>query len=223
MESEIIITADGSHTIYIPELNECYHSKNGAMAESMHIFIEAGYRYVSKNKTSINILEVGFGTGLNALLTLFETLNDSYCVYYQGIEPYRVDKIKLDKLNYPELTGVLNALLYFEEIHNLKTEVPKKITADFSLLIVENKIEDVILKKSFFDLVYFDAFAPDINPELWKQQIFEKISASMKTGGVLVTYSCKGDVKRALKEAGFVIEKLPGPPGKREFLRAVKL
>lgn len=223
MKSEIIITADGSHTIYIPELNECYHSKNGALTESMHIFIEAGCRFAAKDKTSLNILEVGFGTGLNALLTLFETMDDSLKVFYQGVEPYRVDKKMLDILNYSELTGVSNAKLFFEDIHKTKTEIPKKITDSFSLLICENKIEYIILKKSFFDLVYFDAFAPDINPEIWEQQVFEKISTSMKTGGVLVTYSCKGDVKRALKASGFGIEKLPGPPGKREFLRAIKL
>lgn len=221
MESKIIITSDGSKTIFIPDLNECYHSKNGALAESLHIFIHAGYRFATENKVTLNILEVGFGTGLNALLTLIETNNDPREVNYLGVEPYRVDKKMLDNLNYPELTGVPEANYYFDEIH--KTTSAKQITQNFILCVSEDKIEDIVLKKSFFDLVYFDAFAPDICPELWAPEIFQKIYESMKTGGALVTYSCKGDVKRALKSAGFSIVKLPGPPGKREFVRAKKI
>ncbi|HNW90762.1 MAG TPA: tRNA (5-methylaminomethyl-2-thiouridine)(34)-methyltransferase MnmD [Bacteroidales bacterium] len=221
MERKIIITSDGSKTIYIPELNECYHSKNGALAESLHIFINAGYRFAAEYKLTLNILEIGFGTGLNALLTLIEANNDPREVNYLGVEPYRVDKKMLDGLNYPELTGVPEANNFFEEIH--KTTFANKITGHFTLSVSEDKIEDIVLTDSFFDLVYFDAFAPLLCPELWSPEVFQKIYKSMNTGGVLVTYSCKGDVKRALKSAGFSIEKLPGPVGKREFLRAVKI
>jgi len=221
VKREIILTADGSKTIFIPELNECYHSRNGALAESMHIFINAGYRYAAENKKSLNILEIGFGTGLNALLTLIETLKDKRVVDYLGIEPYRIEKQQLKELDYPELTGVPEANLYFEELH--KTSSSNAVTENFTISVSAEKIEDISLKKSFYDLVYFDAFAPDVQRELWQPEIFEKIAVSMKKRGVLVTYSCKGDVKRALKAAGFSIEKLPGPPGKREFLRAVKL
>ena len=221
MKREIFLTADGSKTIFIPELNECYHSKNGALAESMHIFINAAYRYAAENKKSLNILEIGFGTGLNALLTLIETLKDKCVVNYLGIEPYRIGKQQLEELDYPELTGIPGANIYFQELH--KTSSVNPVTEHFTLTVSEEKIEDITLQKSFFDLVYYDAFAPDVQPELWRSEIFDKIAASMKKNGVLVTYSCKGDVKRALKAAGFSIEKLPGPPGKREFLRAVKL
>jgi len=221
MRKEIIQTADGSKTIYIPELNECYHSKNGALAESMHIFINAGYRYAAESKEALNILEIGFGTGLNALLTLIETLRDKRFVNYHGVEPYRLAKHELDELNYPELTGVPGVTAYFEELH--KTSSARPIIPNFTLSVSAAKIEDIPLKNSFYDLVYFDAFAPDVQPELWRPELFDKIAASVKKGGALVTYSCKGDVKRALKVAGFSIEKLPGPPGKREFLRAIKL
>lgn len=221
MKKEIILTADGSKTIFIPELDECYHSKNGALAESMHIFINTGYRYAAENKKSLNILEIGFGTGLNALLTLIETLKDKCVVDYLGIEPYCLGKQQLEELDYPELTGVPGANLYFEELH--KTSSANAVTENFTISVSEKKLEEINLEKSFFDLVYFDAFAPDVQPELWQPEIFDKMAASMKKCGILVTYSCKGDVKRALKAAGFSIEKLPGPPGKREFLRAVKL
>jgi len=221
VKREIILTADGSKTIFIPELNECYHSSNGAFAESMHIFINAGYRYAVENKKSLNILEIGFGTGLNALLTLIETLKDNRVVDYLGVEPYRIGKQQLEELDYPELTGVPGAKMYFEELH--KTSSANPVSENFTISVSEEKIEKIALKKSFYDLVYFDAFAPDVQPELWQPEIFDKIAASIKKSGVLVTYSCKGDVKRALKAAGFSIEKLPGPPGKREFLRAVKL
>ncbi|HNW70922.1 MAG TPA: tRNA (5-methylaminomethyl-2-thiouridine)(34)-methyltransferase MnmD [Bacteroidales bacterium] len=221
MKREIIQTADGSKTIFIPELNECYHSKNGALAESMHIFINAGYRYAAENKKTLNVLEIGFGTGLNALLTLIETLRDNRFINYHGIEPCRIGKQELDELGYPELTGVPGARVYYQELHKTRSENP--ITDCFTLSVSEEKIEDIALKKSFYDLVYFDAFAPAVQPELWRPEIFDKIAASIRIGGVLVTYSCKGDVKRALKIAGFSLKKLPGPPGKREFLRAVKL
>lgn len=221
MKREIIQTADGSKTILIPELNESYHSRNGALAESMHIFINAGYRYAAESKKTLNILEIGFGTGLNALLTLIETLRDNRFVNYHGVEPYRLAKHELDELDYPELTGVPGAAAYFEALH--KTSSARQVTPCFTLSVSDDKIEDIPLKNSYYDLVYFDAFAPDVQPELWRPELFDKIAASMKKGGVLVTYSCKGDVKRALKAAGFRIEKLPGPPGKREFLRAVKL
>jgi len=221
MKSEVILTADGSRTLFIPGLNESYHSRNGALTESMHIFINAGYHYVSAGKDSLNILEVGLGTGLNALLTLIEAERDKKHINYLGVEPNRVESDKLEQLGYPELHSMPKAQDYFNKIH--KTSSAEHITNNFTLTICSDKFEDINLDNSFFDLVYFDAFAPAVCPELWQPDIFLKISAFMKTGGVLVTYSCKGDVRRALQAAGLKVEKLPGPPGKREFLRTVKV
>ncbi|HOV11026.1 MAG TPA: tRNA (5-methylaminomethyl-2-thiouridine)(34)-methyltransferase MnmD [Bacteroidales bacterium] len=220
MERKIILTADGSETIFIPELNECYHSRNGAITESIHIFIDAGYRCAAQNNAALNILEVGFGTGLNALLTLMETNADQRDVHYVGVEPFPPEQSMLSVLNYPSLIAMPHALEYFNEFHH--TVSRKQITKYFSLSVCEEKIQEMELEKSFFHLIYFDAFAPAVCPELWSEPVFQKLWDSLKNDGILVTYSCKGEVKRALKSAGFSIEKLPGPPGKREFIRATK-
>ncbi|MEI6133183.1 MAG: tRNA (5-methylaminomethyl-2-thiouridine)(34)-methyltransferase MnmD [Bacillota bacterium] len=222
MRREVITTADGSSTIFLPELNECYHSTHGAINEAMHIFIDAGFRVMMNQKSKLHILEIGFGTGLNALLSLIESIKENKEVFYHGIEPFPVDKCELDQINYPELIAhpLSNAL--FEKLHTSVWEKPQAITPTFELLKVKQRIEDIHLSTDFFDLVYFDAFAPTVQPELWQKEIFQKIFLSMTNGGILVTYSCKGDVKRALKACGFNLEKLPGPIGKREFLRATK-
>ena len=223
LKREVIKTDDGSSTIFIPDLNECYHSTHGAINESMHIFIDAGFRRAIYDKTQINILEVGFGTGLNALLTVIESLEKAFSIFYQGIEPYPVYKSELDQINYPEKINNSQSQLLFEKIHQCEWETPQPNTVNFNLLKTQQKIEEVKLPDNSFDLVYFDAFAPTVQPDLWQTTIFEKIFRSMREGGILVTYSCKGDVKRAMKACGFVIEKLPGPTGKREFLRATKV
>ncbi|MCK9611601.1 MAG: tRNA (5-methylaminomethyl-2-thiouridine)(34)-methyltransferase MnmD [Bacteroidales bacterium] len=221
MKSQIIITADGSHTLHIPELNECYHSRNGAIAESKHIFIDAGYRFLSWNKEHLNILEVGYGTGLNAFLTLIECEKDEKKVNYVAVEPYRIEEKILSKLNYPDITGSGHHKM-FAELHQSVSGVINQLSGNFEIVLIERKIEETQLQDNGYDLVYFDAFAPDVQPEMWTPEIFNKLYIAMKDGGILVTYSCKGDVKRALKSAGFTIEKLPGPLGKREFLRAKK-
>ncbi|HPB24234.1 MAG TPA: tRNA (5-methylaminomethyl-2-thiouridine)(34)-methyltransferase MnmD [Bacteroidales bacterium] len=220
MESKIIMTADGSQTIFIPELNECYHSRNGAITESAHIFINAGFRLAAQKNEALNILEVGFGTGLNALLTLIEANKTKRDVFYVGVEPDRVDKKMLTVLNYPLLMAIPNSSDYFYKIHNTTSQ--RQISDYFSLSVHEEKIQEIPLGNSFFHLVYFDAFAPAICPELWNVAVFQKLWNSLTNDGILVTYSCKGEVKRALKAVGFSIEKLPGPPGKREFIRATK-
>jgi len=222
LKREIIQTEDGSVTIFIPELNECYHSIHGAVNESNHIFIEAGLKFVLKNQTSINILEVGFGTGLNAFLTAVNCRDLAYTIYYIGVEPFPLVIEEIEKLNYAEVCGNKENADYLKKIHLLPWEEQGWIGDNFSLLKRKKKIEEASLPDNVFDLVYFDAFAPSVQPELWKQSIFEKLFNSMKSGGVLVTYSSKGDVKRALKACGFQIEKLPGPKGKREFCRGVK-
>lgn len=222
LHREIITTEDGSVTIFIPELNECYHSIHGAANESNHIFIDAGLKFVLKEQTQLNILEIGFGTGLNAFLTLGYCLHNHCSIDYIGLEPYPLVAAEIEQLNYAQLSDSIEQIDYLKNIHQIPWETKGIISDNFSLLKTKQKIEEAILPDNHFDLVYFDAFAPTVQPHLWQQSIFEKISHSMKPGGVLVTYSCKGDVKRALKACGFNIEKLPGPKGKREFLRGIK-
>ncbi len=216
----IVRTSDNSKTVYSEQFGEHYHSSFGAKTESEHIFIEAGLKYISKENNSINILEMGFGTGLNALLTYKYTIENSLNIKYTTFEAYplKIEEIKL--LNYPDLLDIDSES--FEKMH-ISMEQPVIISKEFGFELIINKFQSVNLISNNFDLVYYDAFSPDIQPELWTQEIFNKVYKAMKTGGVLTTYSCKGLVKRNLKASGFSIEKLPGPPGKREFLRAYKV
>lgn len=220
MERKIILTADGSHSISIPEMDVTYHSIHGAIQESMHVFIGAGYTFL-KDASSIRLLEVGMGTGLNALLTLLESDRRRQTVHYTAIELFPLKKEQAVRLNYCETLNKTHYQLPFEKLHACDWEQEKKITPFF----VFNKIN--VDLKAFsstgdFDLVYFDAFAPNAQPELWTKEIFEKLYSMMREEGVLVTYCSKGDVRRALQAAGFAIEKIPGPARKREMLRARK-
>jgi tRNA U34 5-methylaminomethyl-2-thiouridine-forming methyltransferase MnmC len=222
MRSELIITGDGSHTIFLPELNESYHSRFGALQESLHIFIQSGFNALPQGLMNINILEVGFGTGLNALLTLQYSLGQQKMIEYTAVEAFPLDKTIFTELNYTRLPQLQTVKEFFIPLHLATNDVPITITGNFIFKKIINKIEVTELLPDHFDLVYFDAFAPMIQPELWTETVFKKISSSMRSGGILVTYSSKGSVKRALKEAGLQTEKIPGPAGKREFLRAVK-
>jgi len=219
---KVIECEDGSHTLYREDLNEHYHSVFGAVSESKHIFINAGYAFLSRNLSEINILELGFGTGLNAFLTLLEAKEDDVKVNYTGVESIKLPYELISKLNYSHLIKAEESKEIFDLIHKSPWDVSSKITSNFILEKIESKIEDVNLAKNHFNLVYFDAFAPAIQSELWTVDIFRKIYNSMVEGAILTTYSCKGDVKRALRSVGFSLEKLPGPKGKREFLRATK-
>jgi len=203
-DSRINKTDDGSHTLFNNEVGENYHSSFGAIQESKHIFISAGLKTVVEKKLGKAYL---WGN------------KNKIGVEYYGFEPYPISKKEVILLNYPKLLKVADSL--FTLIHNSIGKV-NNISSVFSLLIAETQIQNSKLEPNFFDVVFFDAFSPDAQPELWTPEIFKLIYSAMKTGGVLTTYSCKGTVKRALKEAGFKIEKLPGPPGKREFLRAWK-
>jgi tRNA U34 5-methylaminomethyl-2-thiouridine-forming methyltransferase MnmC len=219
---DIIKCEDGSHTLYRNDLDEHYHSTFGAIAESRHIFIEAGLNFQLKNLKKINVLELGFGTGLNALLTQLEAENKKIEIYYTGIESIKLSPEIHSKLNYPEQLINEKAKEYYESIHQSAWDCIHQLSSNFHLHKIESKIEDVDLPQNHFDLVYFDAFAPDVQPELWTTAIFQKLIESMNKGAVLLTYSCKGNVKRAMRSAGFEFKKLPGPKGKREFLRAAK-
>jgi len=219
LQRKIITTADGSKTIYLPEWNEHYHSKHGAIQEAYHVFIEKGLFHLSENAKKISIIEMGFGTGLNALITLFEANKLGLQIDYTGVEAYPVDKEELNSLNYTEHfsdDGIKDA---FEMMHEIPWEIRHEITKKFSLTKHKHFFSEINFKDQF-DLVYFDAFGPRVQPGLWTKEIFKKMFLALKPNGVLVTYSAKGSVRRDLLEVGFAVERLPGPPGKREMLRA---
>ncbi len=221
MKREIITTEDGSTTIHLPEWDEQYHSKHGAIQEAYHVFIEMGFFCFLKNNkpNPLNILEIGFGTGLNTFITLIEAHKLKIKVNYTGIEAYPITSNEIKKLNYfSELKASEET---FKKLHTSYWEEQSSITTDFTLLKRKQfflEIED----KDSFHLIYFDAFGARVQPELWTVEIFQKMYNALKTGGVLVTYSAKGSVRRAMQEVGFTVERLPGPPGKREMLRATK-
>ena len=223
MKRKLITTDDGSHTFEVEDLNEHYHSTYGALAESRHVFIEAGLLYkLGQESEQLNIIEVGFGTGLNALLSIFETTSNDIRINYFALDAYPLEKELTGQLNYAELIDRPDAEKVFSLLHSSVWGKPVPIGEGFVLNKIEQKLEDYTHEGGLADLVYFDAFGPDVQPELWTEEIFEKIAAITRTGGILVTYSCKGSVKRALKSAGFEIEKLPGPTGKREMIRGVR-
>jgi tRNA U34 5-methylaminomethyl-2-thiouridine-forming methyltransferase MnmC len=222
MNPEIIITGDGSHTLYVPTLHEHYHSTFGAINESLHVFIKAGFLETSGSSKEINILEIGFGTGLNALLTWMEAERIPVKVNYVAIEPYPLDADVWSALNHPDCFCTFSYRKIYHRLHEMGWESEEQISPFFSILKTRSLLEDYLPEPDKFDLVYFDAFGPDVQPELWTEEIFRKIFLSLKKGGILVTYSAKGSVRRALKNAGFLVEKIPGPPGKREITRAIK-
>jgi tRNA U34 5-methylaminomethyl-2-thiouridine-forming methyltransferase MnmC len=217
---DTFITEDGSSTFFSKEFSEHYHSAFGALGESRHIFIDAGLEFISEARKKTNILEMGFGTGLNALLSYDYATTNCLRLNYFGVEAFPIDIQDAKKLNYPEILEINPAV--FLKMHS-DGNLEYKVSKYFHFMKHIGKIEDVLLREKYFDLVFFDAFSPDSQPDLWTKDIFLKINRSLKKGGILTTYSCKGLVKRNLISCGFSIKKLPGPPGKREFLRATKI
>ncbi|MDF9831184.1 tRNA U34 5-methylaminomethyl-2-thiouridine-forming methyltransferase MnmC [Parabacteroides sp. PF5-6] len=219
-EKKIIqLTEDGSHTLYVPSLDEHYHSVNGALQESAHVFIDAGLKEIRKDE--IRILEIGFGTGLNALLALqYTALSPSKKIHYHTIERYPLDKEITDSLNYGQAIGPMGAA-WFREIHAAEWGRPVPITDRFTLYKTEGDSNTCSLP-SIIDLIFFDAFAPDKQPEMWQPAIFEKLYANASPHALIVTYCAKGEVRRRMQRAGFKMERLPGPPGKRHMLRGIK-
>lgn len=237
-------TADGSLTLYIPELDEHYHSVKGALTESMHIFIEMGLRHVHQQKqqiiqgaqpqttsletkssettSCIRLFEVGFGTGLNAFLTLMEAEALQRPVHYVSIERYPLGEDVWGRLDYPALIGRGHAG-EFEALHRAPWNEDVRITPWFTLHKIEGDFTQQSFSAETYDLVYFDAFAPEKQPAMWSQPIFDALHEALSSGGVLTTYCAKGVIRRMLQTAGFTVERLPGPPGgKREILRATK-
>lgn len=220
----IITTDDGSHTIFNSTLNEHYHSIHGSVNESQHVFINAGLqKLLEQQPTQINILEVGLGTGLNVLLTLLhlQKNNIQIPVNYFALEPYPLQKEITEQLNYTTILNYDNAETILRSIHGCVANTPIELSNSFLFTRIENTLQQEIFATKF-DLVYFDAFAPQVQPELWEKEIFEKLYANMNPQGILATYCAKGQVKRNLKAAGFIVEALPGPTGKREMTRAIK-
>jgi len=215
------MTADGSLTLFVPELMEHYHSTHGAVQESRHIFITAGLGLFSA-KQEVSVLEIGFGTGLNAFLSMTDAEKNSQKIFYTAVDNLPLAESHYSLLNYPEVTGFPGYAPQFRKLHTYPWDVPFHVTEYFVLEKVLSDIGSCKFSQNKYDLVYFDAFGPDVQPELWKEAIFIELFKGLKPGGILVTYSAKGSVRRALKSAGFVIEKLPGPKGKREMTRAKK-
>jgi tRNA U34 5-methylaminomethyl-2-thiouridine-forming methyltransferase MnmC len=220
--AQLVITGDGSHTLFIPELNEHYHSTFGALTESLHVFVHSGLHCFAGSK-EISIFEAGFGTGLNALMTALHAVRMGMKVWYFAIEKYPVDPLIVDQLNYPQLLkdAENDAEGLFSAIHNSEWETMIGIHPFFYLKKMKGDMCSFIPDANF-DLVYFDAFAPDKQPEMWTGDVLHRILSAMKPGGIFTTYCVKGSVKQILKNYGLTVEKLPGPPGKREILRARK-
>ena len=213
--NQIKYTEDGSTTLYVPEIDETYHSVHGAIQESMHIFIDAGLNECKEQ--NINVLEIGFGTGLNAFLTLIEAEKSKKNIVYITLEKYPLSKEITEKLNFPETFNIENKE-YFDKIHSCEWNKVQKISSHFSILKIQC---DFTQYNDFqeYNLVFFDAFSPEKQPEMWTQDLFEKLYKHCKADGILTTYCAKGAVRRAMTAAGFNVERLPGPLGKREILR----
>lgn len=228
MQPTLITTADGSHSLYVKELDEHYHSIHGAIQEAQHVFIKTGIQHlVSQNYSSISVLEIGFGTGLNTLLSFLESKKINIKLDYTSLEAFPLDADIVGQLNYVELiskieNGIESELqTQFQSIHKAEWENKVELSKNFSLQKIKNTLQEIQFSSSF-DLIFFDAFGPRVQPEMWTEELFSKIYAATKPQGCLVTYCAKGEVKRTLKKVGFTVETLPGPPRKREMVRATK-
>ena len=220
MERKIIQTRDGSKSIYVSELGEQYHSIHGALLEAQHVFLKNGFQAMEKD--SFAILEMGFGTGLNAFLTFIENRIAEKEVHYTALEAYPLEDDLLSQLDYVKTIGAEKQVEEFRKIHHCAWGGEVSLSGNFKIHKIQAKLQEILFDRAF-DLIYFDAFSPRVQPNLWTEEIFVKMNESMNPGGILVTYCAKGSVKRALKAGGFMVESLPGPPGKREMTRAKKI
>ncbi len=224
MERKIVKTADGSTTIQITDWNEQYHSMHGAVQEARHVFLKMGFDYAfakAGEPDELHILEIGFGTGLNALLTLIHAEKFPVKLKYEGVEAYPVSAGEVAQLNYLEAIDGESFRSEFESMHTSSWGEFSEINPQFQLKKRQQKFEE-IADVNQHDLIYFDAFGARVQPELWEESIFQKMFDALNPVGVLVTYAAKGSVRRAMQSVGFTVERLPGPPGKREMLRGTK-
>lgn len=217
--SIVEITADGSHTLFVPHLNEHYHSVNGAIQEAEHVFLSAGLKECEKDE--IEIFEVGFGTGLNAFLTALYAERSKKKVKYTSIEAFPLSLELIEKLNYASASD----LSVYRRLHEVEWGSEQQISEYFSLTKLEADFTDYDFQEleNKFDVIYFDAFAPDVQGLMWSQELFDSMYFICKQGAVMTTYCAKGVVRRSMQASGFAVERIPGPPGKREMLRARKL
>lgn len=221
MERILQLTADGSHTVAIPAKGITYHSMHGALQESMHVFIQPGLKPLLHTQPILRIFEMGFGTGLNALLSLQQAIGNNQPIHYTTAEIYPLLPAEYTMLNYCTILNSRHLQPYFMAMHNVPYNVVTAITPLFTLHKLNSPVDSIIPGEEF-ELIFFDAFAPNDQPELWTEEIFNKMFTLLKSNGLLLTYSSKGSVRRALTKAGFTVGKLTGPPGKREITKAVK-
>jgi tRNA U34 5-methylaminomethyl-2-thiouridine-forming methyltransferase MnmC len=219
LKRKIIQTRDGSTTIHIEEWDECYHSRFGAIQEAQHVFIKKGLSLFEND--TVSILEIGFGTGLNAFVTFLESQKLNQTINYVGVEAYPISAEEASLMNYVAELDAENESVIFEKMHQCNWEEPIVLREDFVFTKRKQFFADIDdIEK--FDLIYFDAFGFDVQPELWSTAIFQKMYDALKPKGVLVTYAARGVIKRSMMEVGFTVEKLKGAPGKREMFRAKK-
>jgi tRNA U34 5-methylaminomethyl-2-thiouridine-forming methyltransferase MnmC len=216
---EIVITSDGSNSLHVKDLGENYHSSHGAIQEAKHVFIKNGLGYFSPKQ--LNVLEVGFGTGLNALLALDFAISNNITINYTGVETNLLTNSLISKLNYLEQLNFQSYQGLFQQMHEVAINKSTQLTTNFQFLKIQEKIQD-FKTHSKFDVIFYDAFSPTSQIEMWDIGIFEKLYSFLDSGGFLVTYCAKGQLKRDLRTVGFEVESLPGPPGKREMIRAIK-
>lgn len=224
MQRNLVVTKDGSHTVAIPEWKISYHSVYGAVQESLHVYIEAGFRHwwnLHENASHCVVFEMGFGTGLNALLTTLEARRQQRKVFYETVEAFPLEITLVEKLNYCVALDESSWQPVFDSLHTCEWNSIQLITPFLSFKKLKTMLADYTPSEPV-DVIFYDAFAPTAQPELWTQPVFEKLLAMLAPGGILVTYCSKGDVRRAMLAAGFQVEKIPGPVGKREMLRGIK-
>ena len=218
MDIEIIETNDGSHTLYSKRFDEIYHSRHGAVAESQHIFLNAGLNFLDEKE--IRVFEVGFGTGLNALLTWIYAESNGIKIGYDSMELYPIPMDLVSQINYPDLLGSREK---FTKLHESAWDQIIEFSPYFSLAKFHKSILEMQYPYSCIDIVFFDAFSPEKQPEMWTTDVFQKMYDVLKPGGILVTYCSKSYVRKNMQEVGFEITKLPGPNGKRDMVRATKI
>ena len=231
---EIILSADGSSTLKLKDFDECFHSINGALAESMHIFISTGLQFYAGQRDEISLFEMGFGTGLNAYLTLlFAKLHPSLKINYITVEKFPLNEFEYKKLNYPDKVASIpeysnsienvteDFVTLFNKLHELPWGTEQNLLPNFSFTKFQTDLLDLELSSGSVDIIYYDAFSPNTQPELWGSDLFKKLYGWLVPGGILVTYSSKGIVKQALRDAGFLVKRLPGPAGKKHIVRAI--
>lgn len=220
----LIKTSDGSHSLYNESLDETYHSIHGAIQESKHVFIEHGLHYAKKccASNTISVLEVGFGTGLNALLTMSDRLGGTIDIIYDAIEPAPLLTDVTDKLNYPSLLRDPGLKDDFTKMHGATWNEYHKLSPHFTIRKIQNELQGTMLERNRYDLVYFDAFAPSKQPDMWDVNILSRVVEAMNHRGIFVTYSAKGQLKRDLATLGLVVQIHKGPPGKAQMIRAIK-